>query len=55
MGFGLIKKSTLTPLIYANHGYFEPYEVEALKKESSRKTTPYAQAILKRFMDRYYS
>jgi len=39
--------------IYANHGYFEPHEAEALKKESSRKSTPYAQAILRRFVDRY--
>lgn len=41
--------------IYANHGYFEPHEAEALKKESSRKTTPYAQAILRRFVERFYS
>ncbi len=41
--------------IYANHGYFEPHEAEALKKESSRKTTPYAQVILRRFVGRYYS
>jgi GMP synthase (glutamine-hydrolysing) len=41
--------------IYANHGYFEPHEAETLKKETSRKTTPYAQAILRRFVDRYYS
>lgn len=40
---------------YANHGYFEPHETEALKKEVSRKPTPYAQAILRRFVDRYYS
>lgn len=40
---------------YANHGYFEPHEAEALKKEVSRKPTPYAQAILRRFVDRYYN
>ncbi len=40
---------------YANHGYFEPHEAEALKKEVSKKSTPYAQAILRRFVDRYYS
>ena len=38
---------------YANHGYFEPHEAEVLKKEVSRKTTPYAQKILKRFVGRY--
>ena len=38
---------------YANHGYFEPHEEEVLKKEVSRKTTPYAQKILKRFVGRY--
>jgi hypothetical protein len=37
--------------IYANHGYFEPHEAEALKKDSGRKPTPYAQAILRRFND----
>ena len=41
--------------IYANHGYFEPHEAEALKKQSSRKVTPYAQAILRRFVECYYS
>lgn len=41
--------------VYANHGYFESYEAEALKNEVSDKSTPYAQAILKRFVERYYS
>lgn len=41
--------------IYANHGYFEPHEAEALKKQSGRKPTPYAQAILRRFVECYYS
>jgi len=40
---------------YANHGYFEPHEAETLKKEVSRKPTPYAQEILRRFVDSYYS
>jgi GMP synthase (glutamine-hydrolysing) len=40
---------------YANHGYFEPHEAEVLKKEVSKQPTPYAHAILKRFVDRYYS
>ena len=38
---------------YANHGYFEPHKAEELKKEVSRKTTPYAQKILKRFVGCY--
>ena len=40
--------------IYANHGYFEPHEADVLK-ECSRKPTPYAQAILGRFVGRYFS
>ncbi|MFV1976927.1 MAG: glutamine amidotransferase [Candidatus Scalindua sp.] len=40
--------------VYANHGYFQPHEVEAIKKASSEKPTPYAQEILRRFVDRYY-
>jgi GMP synthase (glutamine-hydrolysing) len=39
---------------YANHGYFEPHEADALKQEVSRKPTPYAQEILRRFVA-YYS
>jgi GMP synthase (glutamine-hydrolysing) len=38
---------------YANHGYFEPHEAEVLKNEVSRKPTPYAQEILRRFVQRY--
>jgi len=38
---------------YANHGYFEPHEAEALKKEVSRKPTPYAQEMLRRFVECY--
>lgn len=37
---------------YANHGYFEPQEAMVLK-EATRRPTPYAQAILKRFVDQY--
>jgi GMP synthase (glutamine-hydrolysing) len=40
---------------YANHGYFEPHEAEVLKKEVSRKTTPHAQEILRRFVACYFS
>lgn len=39
---------------YKNHGYFNPKEAEELKREVSRKPTPYAQLILKRFAE-YYS
>ncbi len=38
---------------YANHGYFEPHEAEVLKKEVSRKPTPYAQEVLRRFVECY--
>jgi GMP synthase (glutamine-hydrolysing) len=38
---------------YANHGYFEPHEAQALKKEVSRKPTPYAQEMLRRFVQCY--
>jgi GMP synthase (glutamine-hydrolysing) len=39
---------------YRNHGYFEPHEAEELKKRVSRKPTPHAQEILRRFVERYY-
>jgi len=39
---------------YANHGYFELHEAEALKKEVSRKPTPYSQEILRRFVACYF-
>ena len=39
---------------YANHGYFEPHEADALKKRVSRKPTPHAQEILRRFVEKYY-
>jgi len=39
---------------YSNHGYFEPHEAEALKKEVSRKPTPYAQEMLRRFVECYF-
>ncbi len=38
---------------YANHGYFEPHEADALKREVSRKPTPYGQEILRRFAGYY--
>lgn len=39
---------------YRDHGYFEPDEAEALKQRVSRKHTPYAQEILRRFVESYY-
>lgn len=39
--------------VYANHGYFEPNEAELIKQNSSKKPTPYAQEILKRFVELY--
>lgn len=41
--------------VYSEHGYFEPHEAEILKENVSRKPTPYAQKILKRFVGFYYS
>ncbi|MCW8942714.1 MAG: glutamine amidotransferase [Gammaproteobacteria bacterium] len=38
---------------YANHGYFEPHEADALKKEVCKRPTPYAQEILRRFVECY--
>ena len=38
---------------YADHGYFEPQEAEALKIEVSRRPTPYAQEMLSRFVECY--
>ena len=38
---------------YANHGYFKPHQAEKLKKEVGRKPTPYAQEILRRFVNNY--
>jgi GMP synthase (glutamine-hydrolysing) len=40
--------------VYKNHGYFEPHDADALKEKVSRKPTPHAQEILKRFVDAYY-
>jgi len=39
---------------YRHHGYFEPNEANELKKRVSLKPTPYAQKILRRFVERYY-
>jgi len=40
--------------IYRNHGYFQPHEADELKKRVRQKPTPYAQEILRRFVERYY-
>lgn len=40
---------------YSDHGYFQPHETDELKKKVSRKPTPYAQEILRRFVARYTS
>ena len=40
--------------IYRNQGYFEPHEADALKENVSAKPTPYAQEILRRFVEYYY-
>ena len=39
---------------YRNHGYFEPHEADDLKKNVSSRPTPYAQEVLRRFVDNYY-
>lgn len=38
---------------YKHHGYFQPHEAEDLIKAVCQKKTPYAQEILRRFVDRY--
>ncbi|NNJ95330.1 MAG: glutamine amidotransferase, partial [Halobacteria archaeon] len=38
---------------YRNHGYFEPHEADELAKSVSKKPTPYAQEILRRFVETY--
>jgi hypothetical protein len=38
---------------FANHGCFELHTADVLKREVSRKPTPYAQAVLSRFVQRY--
>ncbi len=38
---------------YQHHGYFGPHEADALKARVGIKQTPYAQEILRRFVQRY--
>ena len=40
---------------YRNHGYFAPHEADELKERVSLKPTPYAQEILRRFVENYFS
>lgn len=40
---------------YKHHGYFNPQEAQQLTQALSEVTTPYAQQILKRFVQRYYN
>ena len=37
--------------VYRHHGYFEPHEAERLIAALKGKQTPYAQEILKRFIN----
>lgn len=39
--------------VYRHHGYFQPHEAESLIQALDSAQTPHAQAILKRFVDRY--
>jgi len=39
--------------VYRHHGYFQPHEAESLIEALDNAQTPHAQAILKRFVDRY--
>ena len=39
---------------YKHNGYFKLHEVEELTQKLSHASTPYAQLILKRFVQRYY-
>ena len=45
---------TLRIEAYKHHGYFEPHEAEQLTQVVNQVSTPYAQQILKRFVQRYY-
>lgn len=40
--------------VYRNHGYFEPHEAEVLKNNVCTRPAPYANEILRRFVDMYY-
>lgn len=40
---------------YKHHGYFQPHKAQELIEAVCQKETPYAQKILKRFVERYAS
>ena len=44
---------TLRIHAYKHHGYFEPHEADALIGAVCEEETPFAQEILRRFVDRY--
>ncbi len=44
---------TLRIHAYRHHGYFQPEEVQGLVEAVSKEDTPFAQEILKRFVNRY--
>jgi GMP synthase (glutamine-hydrolysing) len=46
---------TLRIRAYKHHGYFHPKEAEQLIEAVNQKHTPYAQEILKRFVNRFAS
>ncbi len=39
--------------VYKHHGYFDPEEAEWLVEAVSREPTPWAQQVLRRFVERY--
>jgi GMP synthase (glutamine-hydrolysing) len=39
---------------YRHHGYFKPHEAEILIERVSEKPTPYAQEMLRRFVESYF-
>ena len=44
---------TLRIHAYKHHGYFKPHEADCLIDAVGEEDTPYAQEILKRFVNRY--
>ncbi len=40
--------------VYRNHGYCKPEELDIVQKNLDQKATPYAQEILRRFVESYY-
>lgn len=50
---GDAEEFTLRIDAYKHHGYFQPHEAEQLVQAVSRRPTPYAQEILRRFVETY--